>query len=157
MRKSHKARSIEPSARGIGRLAGRCSELCIPGTNLLANITTEHPVPHEWAQLERNHVTKLNGQIRDAPPRIDDRRTVGVASKKRIRRTRIDTSVTASTMLFLEGPASRQLKIDQQESEKEPGATPGIDQNSVLPEPPESRSPGQIPLAPARSRQPVPI
>ena len=76
-------------------LPGRLSE-AIPRAGVQAIITTEDPVSNKRPKLQRDGAFQLNGQIRNAPARIEPMRSGDCAGW-----TSLDTTLTPSAAIRL--------------------------------------------------------
>src|SRR3989337_1324272 len=118
--------------RIVGDLSG---EPDIPRTHRLADVTSVKEISELRAQVERNRPLRFNCQIRDAFRRVEH-----AWSRKRIRRTCIETAGAAPAAIRREGLVRDEIDVEQQRSDEEERAQLRIHQIGDLAEPSKPRA-----------------
>src|SRR5688500_13242835 len=112
----------------------------IPRTHDLAVVAAVHPVADERAQLLRGGALVLDGEVRDAAPRIE---LVGRAD--RLRRADVDAALAAAAVIVLRRIGrQRQVAIDL--AQEEPRARIAVEEQRVLAAPAQARALRQLDL-----------
>jgi hypothetical protein len=112
----------------------------------LADVAPVDPVPHGLAKLQRDRPPVLDGQVRDAAPRVHDRRSVRIPPQERPGGAGVEAGPAASAVVAVEGGIGLHLRIQEHHPQKEVRPHPGVDQHGVPPRPPEPGALGQFPL-----------
>ncbi len=86
----------------------------------------------------------LDGQVRNAQPRIHDGRAVLIASEQGTGRTRIEAGAAGAAVIPLEGCVRFEVQLQQQHAEEEVGAAARMDEHGIAAEPAEARPPRQL-------------
>ncbi len=95
LRSTRRARSVRPAALPRASETGQRALLreLVPGADQLAVVAAVDPVAHQRPQLHRNRPAMLDGQVRDAPPRIEPLRR-----HDRLRRAHVDAGAAAAAV-----------------------------------------------------------
>src|SRR5690606_24980131 len=110
----------------------------VPWADQLAIVAAEYPVADQAAQLFGDRALELDGQVGNAPSRIQELRADEGGG-----RANIQAGLARATVVLGMGRIHRQRQVDEQLAEKEPTASLLVQQESVLADPAQSSLVGQ--------------
>src|SRR5262245_55896213 len=116
----------------------RSRRLAVPRANVLTDVATEYVPTHRFQQLFRNRAAKLDGQVRNAAPGVQNVRLNDSLCGAGIQ-TRAARSAAIRRRQVMSAECRRQFQRGQNDSDKQPGSCELIDEQRVLPEPAKAR------------------
>ena len=111
----------------------------IPGTDILADVAAEEPVIDAGAQLRRDRPPKLDCQVANTAPGVED-----VGLHEGGGRAGVEAGRAGAAVVGIMRIVVIEFDVGQQCGEKEPTAKLLVQQQSVLPDPAEAGQLGEF-------------